>query len=407
LLFTSDFNEQLRNIYNFAGITIFLFLFLKHFGLTYKSYPKLPKNINTLIVIVLVSLGISTIFSVDISISIFRVSKQLLFFLLCYFIYSLNCKLDLEKTLLSTIVFSAVILAMSVFYEFITNYSSGGFFSGTEIITRYSGFYENPNAVGLFFATAIPVSIYYLMINKNQDYYKYVWICIVVVLIISLLLGNSRSSLAALVFSIGYITFKLKPSAFKYLFFVVASIITLLLTIDTTREFIFLYIRFERILETTRNFYWEIAISIFSEHPLVGAGPGTFDLFIYKFMPVQLGGFTEAQLWWAKSGTAHNFYLFRLAEMGVIGFITALYFVYVIFHISHYLFNKITDKKDFYLLLVYKGITIGLFVRSFIETTGFLTHGWITRDLPFWIILIVILTNFKSQLSDKPINKIL
>lgn len=79
-LFTSDFNEQFRNIYNFAGIAIFLFLFLKHFGLTYKSYPKLPKNINTLIVIVLVSLGVSTIFSVDISISIFRVSKQLLFF---------------------------------------------------------------------------------------------------------------------------------------------------------------------------------------------------------------------------------------------------------------------------------------------------------------------------------------
>ena len=401
ILLTSDINEQVRNIYNVGGIVIFLFLFLKYFGFQLKDYPRLPKKINILILIISISLGISTIFSVDISLSLFRISKQLIFFLLCYFIYALNIKLNLNSSLLTAIVFSAVILALSVIIEFATSNSASSFTGGTEFITRYSGFYENPNAVGLFFATAIPVSIYFLYLNKNNDVFKYLWVLIIGVLVFSLLLGNSRSSLAAVVFSVAYLTYKLKPKAFKYLFIAGISTIIILISFETTREFILLYIRFERIIETTRNYYWEIAFSIFFEHPFVGSGPGTFDLFIYKFMPVQLGGFTEAQLWLAKSGTAHNFYLFRLAELGLMGFITALYFVYVIFHISNHLFSKITSNKEYYLLIIYKGIAIGLFVRSFIETTGFLTHGWITRDLPFWIILIVILSKFNKQLFQK------
>lgn len=50
---------------------------------------------------------------------------------------------------------------------------------------------------------------------------------------------------------------------------------------------------------------------------------------------------------------------------------------------------RLTKNKDynFYVLTVaITGIGIGLFFRSFIEVTGYLIYGYITRDLPFWLL---------------------
>lgn len=33
-------------------------------------------------------------------------------------------------------------------------------------------------------------------------------------------------------------------------------------------------------------------------------------------------------------------------------------------------------------------IGLGIFIRSMFEVTGVLTYGFITRDLPFWIVFI-------------------
>jgi O-antigen ligase len=380
---------------------VLIFLFIKHFGINFKSFPKIPKEINYLAVFVLGSMLISTVFSVNIFTSLLYLFKQVVFFIICYIIYSLTIKLNLQKTLLYAVLLSGTLLAASVLYEFFFNYSSFISLNESNVLMRSSGLYVNPNAVGLFFATVVPVCMYFILSSKgsfNQAYF----FTIIAMLIFALLLGNSRASMLAIFSAIGFVTYKLNRKLFLRLLLAAAALVLIVLIIDPLRELLFFYIRIERLIENTRAHYWSIAIAIFKDFPILGSGPGTFEYFIYKFMPAMHGTFTENLLWFAKSGTAHNFYLFRLSELGIVGIINAIYFIYIIFHIPQSLLkNKSISRNSFYLLIVFQGAVLGLFIRSIFETTGFITHGWITRDMPFWIFFIVILSHFKESLVVK------
>lgn len=58
-------------------------------------------------------------------------------------------------------------------------------------------------------------------------------------------------------------------------------------------------------------------------------------------------------------------------------------------------------NKDYYVLsIAITGVGVGLLIRTFIEISGLLTYGYITRDLPFWL-LFVILIKIYMELSTK------
>ena len=66
---------------------------------------------------------------------------------------------------------------------------------------------------------------------------------------------------------------------------------------------------------------------------------------------------------------------------------------------------KLTKNDyDYYVLTVaITGIGLAIFLRSFIEVAGYLLYGYITRDLPFWLlfsILIYIYQKFNRNLND-------
>ena len=65
---------------------------------------------------------------------------------------------------------------------------------------------------------------------------------------------------------------------------------------------------------------------------------------------------------------------------------------------------KLTKNDyDYYVLTVaITGIGLAIFLRSFIEVAGYLLYGYITRDLPFWLlfsILIYIYQKFNRNLN--------
>ena len=65
---------------------------------------------------------------------------------------------------------------------------------------------------------------------------------------------------------------------------------------------------------------------------------------------------------------------------------------------------KITkkNKDEFYILsVVITGIGIGLFFRSFLEITGYLTYGYITTDLPFWLIFGILINIYQKYSTQQ------
>jgi len=63
---------------------------------------------------------------------------------------------------------------------------------------------------------------------------------------------------------------------------------------------------------STRRVLWDVALRIFRDHPLTGAGPGGYRRLFSTYHPAAVGLETS----W---GSAHNLYLHQLAERGLLG----------------------------------------------------------------------------------------
>ncbi|RJP69484.1 MAG: O-antigen ligase domain-containing protein, partial [Ignavibacteriales bacterium] len=218
-------------------------------------------------------------------------------------------------------------------------------------------------------------------------------------LLAALIITNSRSSILSFVISSAYIIYYFNRKLFNKILITSIVLLAILLFIPTINELISLLLRTDRIFSNTRGFFWSVAFDIIKDNPVFGAGPGVFEEYIYKYLPVNLGSFFEKQMAWAKSGTAHNFFLFRTADLGILGFITAIWLPILSIKLANKAIVKYKeyDREIFYLVVAIKGTIVGLIARAFFESTGLLTHGWITRDLPFWLLIVILLYLNKTE----------
>lgn len=63
---------------------------------------------------------------------------------------------------------------------------------------------------------------------------------------------------------------------------------------------------------------WDVALRIFRDHPVTGAGPGGYHRLFASYHPAAVEGETD----W---GSAHNLYLHQLAERGIVGGLALLF----------------------------------------------------------------------------------
>ena len=159
------------------------------------------------------------------------------------------------------------------------------------------------------------------------------------------------------------------------------------------------FFRSGRVLENTRYFLWDMAFGMYGDHPIFGVGPGQFQDNMYKYLPVLYGSWEESQISLLNDvagknnvGIAHNFFISKLSELGILGIMTAIILPTIFFYMVIKLKNKMkVNKSENYSIVVgIYGTGIGLFYRSIFEVTGLLSYGWITRDLPFWVLMVVL-----------------
>lgn|GEM_PF-952463 len=397
---TSDFNEKLRLILNYGGLAALAAVFVWEFGISFKSIHRVPKKVLALVGITLLSMIISTAGSADPSKSSMFLIKQVIFFLIVFVLYSFTRKDEDIFSWIKLFIITSTTLALSLIYETLGMLLSASSLVELGVI-RTSGLYGNANAVALFFVISIPIMAVMMLEKRGDKRVFRVYAALLIINFLALVLTNSRASLMGVMVSIFYLLFHFKKELFYKTIYSGLFVLFVILMIDPLRDFFLTVIRYERIFENIRGYYWQIGLDVFTHNPLFGVGPGMFEDNIYRFLPVRMNTFEEFQLFWARSGTAHNFFLYRLSEYGIIGIFNAIFFVGIIFNISSKVLREIGIKnKYYYIVLGIRGMSYGLMLRALLETTGLLTNGWITRDLPFWLAFIILIYIYEQ--TSKP-----
>jgi O-antigen ligase len=105
-----------------------------------------------------------------------------------------------------------------------------------------------------------------------------------------------------------------------------------------------------------RTIYWQAALQIFRQHPVLGSGPGTFGAAYKKILPLNAE--------WAM--LAHNDYLEQASDSGIIGFLT--YFGLILGSIAYLYRYRLAKNGRFCAtrFAVWLGL-LGLFLHSGME----------------------------------------
>jgi O-antigen ligase len=178
----------------------------------------------------------------------------------------------------------------------------------------------------------------------------------------------------------------------------------LIITVPAFNEAVNFYLRWETVSD--REVYWQMGLDVIKDYPIHGIGPDLFDKFFFDYAPSKTINHFKPDFLTLGKPHPHNFFLYFMAENGILGLITAVMFFVVFFYIAFRTMRLTkTDNRDNYILTVaITGIGIGIFFRSFIEVTGYLIYGYITMDLPFWLIfgiLISIYQNYSKSYNSK------
>ena len=244
---------------------------------------------------------------------------------------------------------------------------------------RFAGIFGNPNTVGMTFSILLPLSIWQYFDTKKKAA-----LFLFFLMLIGILLSASRSSINAMVVSMGYFIYarseKYRPLVF---FFSMSFILILAWIIETLlKQFFINYFRVETIPTAAgRIEFWSIGLGLISSRPIFGYGFGIEEkLFSLK----HIIGYEGVEIHF------HNSYLGMALQLGIIGF---LIFFGPLFML---LFKEIFSRKSSDTLLrcaLQASIIAGLVV-SFFESWLYSVGN--CQTFPFWI-MVMLLVFYRHQ----------
>lgn len=203
-------------------------------------------------------------------------------------------------------------------------------FTGTEeLVAGQAGVIRaagNPNRLAMF-AIIATIGLWYLMQETRSFALRFLFVPTIVMLALSVFLAASRSGLVGLVLAIGVIFLDGGLDLRKALSFVIGGALLGVLALQFVPER-----SMERILNLPgteaaesgegaaslerRQYSWEVAYELWSDHPFVGVGMGNWAVARFLSDPAR------------SAGSPHNSYLLALVEGGplaVVGFMVLLW----------------------------------------------------------------------------------
>lgn len=398
--FSGDVGDELRTLLNFIAFGFSGWLMLKSHLKSEWKHISFPIVLTVFFLIILLSMVISAVVSGYISVGAAHTVRQFMFFVLLYFIYNLLIDIRGIQKLIDFVIIVAAYVALTIIYSFFSNITSIEKLI-TEVMVKEGGLFSNVAGPGALISVALIAMNYRILSGRGIVLtQKYTNIIITILLVLGLLLTNSRGAiLCAAAGSIAFQFLLNRKGLVRFLIWGVALLLVLFIIFSGFFDVFNLFFRTERVLENTRYVLWELTWNMIEKNFIFGTGPGVPKLTWTQYTNVMFNTWTGDQVMWVFEkgglGHSHNFLLFRWAELGLLGLFTTLW-LYVYFPFRGFsLFKKSfrENNTEIYLLSgLALSIIAGIFVRSVFEATGILSHGWISRDLPFWLFILILLS---------------
>jgi O-antigen ligase len=394
LVLVGEINPTLRLVIQLMAIVLLLFIVLRKYGFDIKKYPRLPSLVLSLIIFLYTALAISILNSDYSFAAIPLVLRLSAFFIFVYLFFVMIKNVEDVRLYINALIVSAIIVALGTLYDFV--YTGFNLLIVAGEIYRTGGFIGNYNATGGYFAISIPLLISSLYVSKLKI--KRIMISAIIgLLFIALIITGSRSAFLACAVSVFIILFILnKKLLIRIAVSSVLSILFLLL-IEPIRDFLILALRVESGL-THRDHLWKISLDLIEDNFLFGIGPGAYAFKMLDYFPVMLDSYLGQRLiglyeMTTGRNSAHNFYLVMFTDLGILGLFVSLMLPYVFFRISKPVLRhlkKIVDSS-YYIVVGIVSTMTGLLVRSLFDGINIMSYGWISVDLPFWLMFSILI----------------
>lgn len=399
---TGDSLQNFRNIFTIVSIIFLFFFFLKRYGINTSIYPIPPRPFLYISGLLIFSIGLSTALTGFNSVSLEAFFRAIVFFLICYFLYAfLEEKFTLSNIyiLIGGIFVAGILLSISVYYDL----GRSGFllFIFDVLITRWAGAFGNPNSLALIISMNIILLVILFYSEKiSKLIKKYLLPVLLFNNIIILILTNSRAALLALMLSMFFLFYFLQRKIIIYFFFIALFLLLLYTFEPLTKSLIDLYLRLETVSQ--RDYFWRAGVDIMKDYPILGVGPEIYPTKFYTYLPTSGSYFFNLYVILQKPHP-HNYSLWLITEMGLLGWICAVSLFGIYFYMAAKIIlvrKKIKDEIYLFALGLFS-IGILVFVRSFFEVEGVFAYGYISRDLPFWIsyVILAYLYKYRQQMT--------
>lgn len=401
----TEYIGEFRVYSNFILTGLLIYIFLTKYGTEFHRYPKVPIEILLFLILLFFTLFSSTIFSEYPATGLISIWTTLAFFIIVYLLYahlyeSSNINFYIMMISLSVLMLS-IRLFLDLFQLGVENFLARAVVaSNTDLYgsSGYTGFTIIFISVILLFAKLQ----YQKLLNKKYNLFL---IFIILLHLLILIAANSRALLVSSILGISFLLYTLKPRQFIKTIILMSVISVLaIFSLPFVYELVELYLRLDTV--TQRDIFWESGVQVIKRNLIFGVGPGTFQNYFFSYAPSSVFSFLDLEIWKLGKPTPHSFFLYYWAENGIMGIITSISLFVVFFTIASRTIKivKLINKELYFITLAITGIGIGMLFRSFFESTGILYYGFITTDLPFWlvfIILIFIYQHTKTQLRLK------
>lgn len=394
LTLVGDFVADLRILVHIFNLLILIYLFVDEYEFNFSRYPRFPFQINLFIGTLILSMLISSLFSTYLIDGVIQITKSLFFLFIVYLLFALiKDEKDIHTYILALIISNVFMAASTLFELSQIQFNLITFNIDTQF--RSGGLIANVNALAGYFAVTFPIVIALLLAEKNRTK-KILYSIVLIVIILGLTITVSRSGFLALIISSLIILFYYRRSMFKRILTSFILITIAIFLIDDVRETIFSLTRIDQGL-SQRDHLWSLSHDMIKAHPIFGVGPGAWGKEVFNYFPVLFESF-EGQLFLDMlymtdgANASHNFYLILLTEMGILGLLSIFVFLFSFFYLGSYLIKnkKFFSEKSNYIILSLTAVGVGMFIRGFFDGINLFTFGWISIDLPFWIVICIL-----------------
>jgi len=402
--FTNELIEEYRIFITSASALFLFILFFREYGFTFNSYPKAPKEFLYFFTLLFISLGVSTLFSPLPVYGIIAIARTLIFFLIAYLFFSF---LKDEKNILVylyAICGSVIVTGIPMIMDFI---QLGFEYYFSRVV--FQDMFDLQGSLGYtgltIFYMAIALNVSFFLSGKfKKPVSKIILSLLLLFNIVVIILANSRGGIVAALISTAFILYTIKPKRM-----IKASLIAVFITglflsaITDLYNAVDIYLRWHTVGD--REVYWQMGIDVISDNPIVGLGTDAFDKFFYNYAPSSILGHYKTPSGVTAKPHPHNFFLYYYAENGILGLLSAISLFVLFFYYGFKCISltRNVNYESFLLSVTITGIGLGELFRAFIEVSGHLTYGYITRDLPFWLMFIILIY-IKQKFQKKDVT---